>query len=202
MPNFKMLPFLATAVMLFAVPAFADDPAMQQNGTSCPGGGAWCGSSTEAVDTTTGIDTLEYIFSSSVVGNSNYVGWAEGTIGGTAAELLHFVITSGGQDAVFLYCGGNSADICASDDDVLPSAYETSNVFSMGSSPYTGTYTPGGSRPGSGTYGGSAVVYGILSAGDGNLQGTVVTPEASSVVLLGAMMIGLVFVRMKFSAVN
>ena len=201
MLNFRMLPFLATAVVLFAIPVFADDPAMQQNGSSCPGGGAWCGSSTEAVDTTTGIDTLEYIFSSAVAGSINYVGWAEGTIGGTAAELLHFVITSGGQDAVFLYCGGNSANICASDDDVLPSSYETSNVFNMGSSPYDSTYTPG-SGPGSGTYGGGAVVYGILSASDGNLKGTVVTPEASSVVLLGAMMIALVFVRKKFSAVN
>lgn len=170
MPNFRMLPFLATAVMLLAVPAFADDPAMQQNGSGCVvlGNPPWCGTSTEAVDSTTGIDTLEYIFangSSGVVGNSDYVGWAEGTINGTAAELLHFVTIGSGPSteyAVFLYCGGNSADICASDDDVLPSSYETSNVFNMGSSPYTGTYTPGGSRPGSGTYGSGAVQYAIL----------------------------------------
>ena len=103
---------------------------------------------------------------------------------------------------MFLYCGGNSADICASDDDVLPSSYETSNVFNMGSSPYDSTYTPGSSQPGSGTYGSGAVVYGILSSGDGGLKGTVVTPEASSVVLLGAMMIALVFVRKKFSTVD
>jgi hypothetical protein len=200
MSKLRLLPLCAAAAMVFTAVAFADnDPAMLQNGGSCSPGPAWCGSATEAVDSATGFTTLEYIFNSStVVAGADYAGWAEGTIGGTEAELLHFAIV-GGHDVVFLYCGGNAADICAADDDVLPanenSLVPSGAVFSMGASPYTGTYSPGGTSgtlPGDGTYAGNSIVYGILTTTsncDGcNIKGTVV-PEPSSILLLGGALL-------------
>jgi hypothetical protein len=191
----RILPLCAAAAMVFTAVAFADtDPAMLQNGGSCSPGPPWCGSSAEAVDSATGITTLEYIFNSStVVAGADYSGWVEGTIGGTEAELLHFAIV-GGHDVVFLYCGGNSADICAADDDVLPAQENplVTEVFSMGSSPYDGTYSPTSIEAGGGTYSGDSIVYGILTTTsncDGcNLKGTVV-PEPSSIVLLGGALL-------------
>lgn len=226
MPNFRMLPFFATAVMLLAVPAFADDPALQQNGTSCASASPppYC-SSTVAVstgtDSATGLTTVEYIFNTTSGSDpvipdlaADWAGWVEGTVGSTEAELLHFVV-SGSQYAVFLYCGGNSADVCAPNDDVLPK-YENSNVtstFAMDTSYYQpdGSATcgspakPCGTLPGSGQYfPGSPVGYAILypaGSGAGGVMGSVITPEPSSVLLLGTMIIALaVFVRRTFSA--
>ena len=142
MSSFKMLPCFATAVMLFAASAFADDPALTQDGSGCPAvnPAAWCGSGGTATDSATGITTVEYIFSAALIPNvaADWSGWVEGTIGGTEAELLHFVPIGSGpstQYGVFLYCGGYKepagssnpgAGICSAKDDV-PS-YENSNV--------------------------------------------------------------------------
>lgn len=229
MTSFKMLPILAAAAMLFAATAFADDPSLSQDGSTCATLGLFCGSSHEAVDPNTGIDTVEYVFSTLSTGitptpGGDWNGWVEGTIGGQEAELLDFVETGSGptaQYAVFLYCGGYkvpasspAAGICSAKDDFLPlsenSKVQTTYAMTLAGGQVTGgAYNSQNSATlaGGGKYGTGSAQYSVITNGttcsgaDGpcNLVGT--APEPSGALLLGIMMIPLAtLVRRKFSA--
>jgi hypothetical protein len=204
--------FCVAALAVFSTVAFADDPALALDGVSgicSPTPELWCSSEQQATDSSTGLTTVEYTFSSQVVPDisTDWSGWVEGTIGGEEAALLHFV--TGGTVlsptySVFLYCGGYSPGICTANNDVLPVSENPSATFNMSPS-FGGEYSPdssggSGTLPGSGQYGpGTPIGYTIGYTTTG-LVGTTVS-EPPGVLLLGTMMVGVVcLVGVKFSA--
>jgi hypothetical protein len=151
---------------------------------------------------------VEYVFNLTNIpatNESDWSGWVLGTINGTAAELLHFVnlgTLNAPQNAVFLYCGGNPADICSSNNAGLPSYEEYSGMptFNMGSTPLGNPsllYNPTATGPGNETYGGYSI--GFSNSPADNELGSVITPEPSGALLLGAMLVGVAgFARRRF----
>jgi hypothetical protein len=208
MSKFSML-FCTAAIAIFATAAFADDPALFQDGTNCATT-YWCASASVGNDPVTGDDTLEFKINTSTgttqgitLWTGNQLGWVAATnpAGTVVQDLIDFEVI-GGQDVAFLYCGDTK---CSSDDLGLPKGIGLpTNTFVDGTQ-----YSPTLSQPGGGSsyaYNNENVLlkdspgYQIIDTGSLNGKG-VSAPEPSAWLLLASMVFAVAALgRRKLSA--